>query len=225
MEQCSHPVCQAQHGQNIEELHWHPNGPTISHIPLPVADPTRQWGCEGCSTCKTGCTGHYKTEFIDTNDPKALSKAALPPSTILKEEFSRLESTTFTDQFLEDTAKTVNLSTEETRIWLEHLATVVENRKRGAIKAAATRQKKKLSAKVVSHPAIEVQQTPQTVHTNEGPLEDKWYCGTCGKEYQSSSTEQDFWVACDLCDKWFCCACEGLKTEPSSQFYFCIKCS
>lgn len=35
-----------------------------------------------------------------------------------------------------------NLSVEGTKIWLDHLGTMIKNRKRGAVKAAATRQLK-----------------------------------------------------------------------------------
>ena len=50
------------------------------------------------------------------------------------------------------------LSVEETQIWLNHLRTVLKNRKRGAAKAAATRRLKKAS---------QITQTPaSTAHPN-----------------------------------------------------------
>ena len=41
---------------------------------------------------------------------------------------------------MQEAAKKVVLSTEDAQIWLDHLQTVLENRKRGAAKAAATRR-------------------------------------------------------------------------------------
>ena len=50
------------------------------------------------------------------------------------------------------------------KLWLEHLAKVVRNRKRGAAKAAATK-------KVISN------STNQTTSTAEQPVRDEGYCG------------------------------------------------
>jgi energy-converting hydrogenase A subunit M len=63
-----------------------------------------------------------------------------PPSAILKQKFSQLGHIQITDSFVEQAAKDVLLNTQETKIWLQHLSTVVENRKR---EAAATRQLKR----------------------------------------------------------------------------------
>ena len=57
----------------------------------------------------------------------------MPPS--LKRDFA-------TKKITEKTAEKVLLSNEDTHIWLEHLATIMNNRKRGATKAAATRRKR-----------------------------------------------------------------------------------
>jgi len=58
----------------------------------------------------------------------------------LKELFNKLQGRPITDQFVHDAAKKVLLPPEEVRIWLEHLSTVLQNRRRGAAKAAATRK-------------------------------------------------------------------------------------
>ena len=48
-----------------------------------------------------------------------------------------------TESFVQEPAEKALLNTDDTRIWLEHLQTILENRKRGAAKAAVTRQAKK----------------------------------------------------------------------------------
>ena len=62
----------------------------------------------------------------------------MPPSIVLKKHFSKNTPV----NHLRDTAKSILLPEEECQIWLDHLRTVIENRKRGAQKAAATRKSK-----------------------------------------------------------------------------------
>ena len=57
-------------------------------------------------------------------------------------------------------------------MWLEHLKTVDVNRKRGAVKAAETRQKKR-----------ESQQVQEMVY----------YCGMCGAAY-GDSDDSEYWI-------------------------------
>ena len=60
----------------------------MSHIPLPFPDPARPWGNQECSTCSTGlCSGHYRSQFVDVNDPVEIERDAKPPSLILKQLF------------------------------------------------------------------------------------------------------------------------------------------
>lgn len=118
-----------------------------------------------------------------------------PPSVILKEKFSKQVATSTAS--CPDLAKKVLLSEEETKIWLDHLAIVLENRKRGAAKAA---QKKS--------------------NVNN---ENETYCGVCKLEY--SKSKSDFWICCDLCDVWYCSSCEHLTSEPETdKIYLCKKC-
>ena len=94
-------------------------------------------------------------------------------ATVLKNAFGKHDGDPVTpDYFIKECAKNVLLSTDECSIWLEQLETVLKNRQRGALKAAATRQKKK-----------------------------ECLCGTCGKDY-FMSTEEELWVGCDLCLKY-----------------------
>ena len=231
--ECNHPVCQS--GQPASPLCWYPSGHPISHLPLPIPDSTRPWGSQTCSTCKDFCAGHYSIQFVDTNDPAALKCITMPPSIALKQKFSQQLAKGVcqaTDEFVEDAAKSVLLSVEETKIWIDHLTTVVQNRKRGAAKAAATRQMKRQAQQKHQQSTSEseqqregrqqsITQSAAQKRVSSHYQHKDYYCGTFGKEYNSSL---DFWIACDICDVWYCCECEGLATEPTSEMYFCKQC-
>lgn len=75
---------------------------------------------------------------MDVTDSKALSVVPKPPSAELKKLFSNVNGA-INDDRLENAAKNVLLPMEECRIWMKHLMTVLENRCRGARKAAETR--------------------------------------------------------------------------------------
>jgi hypothetical protein len=91
-------------------------------------------------------------------------------------------------------AKQVLLPTEEVNIWLKHLETVSNNRKKGAQKAAQTRKAKSTST--------------------EQPNTDIVYCGNCGEVYEEETEEIQNWIACDVCSNWFHWMCVGLMMEP-----------
>lgn len=189
--ECPHPVCQS--GQSTV-LAWYPGGPTVNYLPFPFPDPQRPHGGI-CSTCKDFCCGHYITKLVDTTKLDQVKSIIMPPSVVLKESFSKQGITTVCP----DLVKKVLLSEDDTKIWLEHLATVAENRRRGAAKAALTRKNKS--------------------HKDD----DEAYCGTCKSKYSTSNT--DFWICCDLCNLWYCSSCEKLASEPDIETYLCRKCS
>lgn len=195
-------------------------GPPISHLPLP--DPQRPWRNQSCPTCNGFCAGHYSSVLVDTTDQDALRHVPKPPSTVLKQLFTQLGGSPVMENFIEDAARSVNLSTEETKIWFDHLDTIVQNRRRGAAKAAVTRQAKKVQAqqstsKQSSQKRHEKQRSDQT--------DEDSFCGKCGKEYSSTPTcTGEFWIGCDLCYKWYCCSCKGLSEEPVSETYLCSSC-
>lgn len=137
---CEHPVC--QRGRPSSPHHWFEGGPLISQLPFPVPDPTRPWGCQSCTTCNGFYSGHYSTIYVDTEDPEGLKSITKPSSAVLKQKYSELGTEQFTDDLMKEAAECVLLSIDETRIWLEYLDAVLENRKRGAAKAAATRRLK-----------------------------------------------------------------------------------
>ena len=190
---CTHPVCQSGHPSST--VCWYPGGYPVSYLPLPVPDSERPWGSQTCSTCKGFCAGHY-SKYVDTNDPAAL-KSIKPPSVVLKQKFSELVNKLVT----EDDARSVLLSVEDMKIWIDHLATVVQNRKRAWLRQQSAQQ--------------------QSDHVEREGSEE-CYCGTCGKDYSTSPNE--FWIGCDLCDAWYCYYCEDLTTEPTSETYFSKKC-
>ena len=48
-----------------DELHGpYPRGPPLTHLPLPVKDPSRPWGSQSCLNCSGYCTGHYTTVML-----------------------------------------------------------------------------------------------------------------------------------------------------------------
>lgn len=196
--ECPHPIC--SRGGSIKDYSWYPNGPPVSTLPLPSIDPERPWGSTSCTDHKGFCTGHYRTIMVDFDNLREMPKdVAMPPSLMLKQIF-----TTEKDFSQEVIAKENLLSTEEVNIWFDHLNSVNCNRKRGAAKAALTRQQKK---------------NPISVKTTST---ETYHCAGCGFKYSESSAS--FWIACDNCNKWYCCMCEGLSSEPNYTIYFCKKC-
>ena len=158
---CPHPLCSS--GLPSTDLCWYASGPPLSKFPLPIKDPARPWGGQNCTSCTGFCAGHYCIPLVDITDPAVLQIVAKPPSVILKQKFAELEGDNITDDFVKSAAKSVLLSTEETKIWLDHLGTVLKNRKRGAAKAAETRLKKNSTIAGTQ----QVSQTAATIGTHQ----------------------------------------------------------
>ena len=96
-----------------------------------------------CEKCNGFCAGHYKVKMFDVKVQSHLQSFALPPSSVLKCTFSKLKSYPPPEEdYFKQTGKKVNLTPEDTQIWMDHVDTVVRNRKRGALKAAETRRNK-----------------------------------------------------------------------------------
>ena len=163
-----------------------------------------------------------------------------PPSATIKQRFMDLNGIPVTEKFVETVAKEVLLTVAEVNIWLDHLTTVFENRKRGAAKSAAARkakkqqqpkgtvkQKRKASSKQTassiepSGPTV-MDQDANVASSSSAVQDAEYYCGQCGASY--SHTTAEFWVACDACDEWYCGPCEKLSSEPTCDVYFCKKC-
>ena len=121
---CPHPICQK--GKPTSLLTWFCNGPLVTMLPLPKIDKSRGWGRQ-CQSCMGSCSGHYFCEVVDVTDKEAMSSIASPPSTILKELFSKAHIETEDDGFIEKASQQVLLKPDDTKIWLEHLRTIMQN--------------------------------------------------------------------------------------------------
>ena len=188
---CPHPSCQT--GQPESPYQWYPQGPPITTLPLPIADPKRPWGSSMCSTCKGFCSGHYlPPTYIDVTDSPVFAK---PPSSVCKELLlerkKKKQQQKITDDFVKSAAQRTLLTLEEARIWIDHLQIVDENRRCGAAKAAQTRKAKKKSSDTCSQSRI-----------------DECFCGVCKAQYCEETAEEEVWIACDLCDIWYHCVKE-----------------
>ena len=175
---------------------WFPSGPPVSYLPCPVPDPSRAWGSIDCSRCKGVCYGHFL-------DPKAAYRSNIPPmikppSQVMKEEFDHRKGCKPDDSFIKEVAARVLLP-PEVEMWMEHLAAVQKNRKRGVEKAAETCQQSQ----------TETQQTSS-------------FCHVCGLPYELYTDEVENWIACDECEEWFHFECVGIVTVP--EVFFCSQC-
>ena len=197
---CCHPLCKEKVGFNIEEVTWFAGGPPVNKIPLPVPDPSRPWGDQNCPTCKVFCAGHY---LKPVESLQSASVPCEPPSSVIQGFFKQSHGTMITDNG--NLAKQVLLPTEEVNIWLKHLQTVSNNRKKGAQKAVQTRRAKTTPAEP------------------EPPDADIVYCGKCGEVYEEETKEIQNWIACDVCNNWFHWICVSLTSEP--DLFSCDNCT
>ncbi len=145
-----------------------------------------------------------------------------------------------TDDFLLNVSKRCLLP-EECRIWLDHLQTVVDNRRRGAKKAAETRRSKKVDtpwSQVFYHQYLQEQPVhpllldlllqlpiyplgllrPHPASSTSIVTPVTTFCLTCGEE---KGEDGEIWIGCDLCDNWYHLSCEGL---PTDEIFLCGRC-
>ena len=185
---CQHPLCQSG-----KEHEWFPNGPKLDKLLLPVPDPKRPWGSTDCQTCPGFCAGHYlepEAVICQLDAPTPLS-IMRPPSNQLKDLFSKNGSEP-TDSELKEIAADCLLPENDVRMWLKHLKTINDNRKRGASKAAETRRKKSRS----------------------------YHCGVC-KALYGKTNEIEFWIACDGCNTWFHGDCVNISRSNEPEEFSC----
>ena len=127
------------------------------------------------------------------------------------------------EQTLKDTSCKVLLPLEECRMWLNHLQTVSENRRRGARKAAETRRGKK--SQKSNFQATSISQSDLTPTQEADGVTEEWFCGVCEGKYIDQTEEPEFWICCEQCDKWYHADCEGLSSlPPEEDSYCCLKC-
>jgi hypothetical protein len=98
-----------------------------------------------CTSCVGVCCGHYVTDVSQLLNLYAVGKAIRcpPPSEILAEYHRKLNHRCVEEADVDMLAKKCLLSSDDVKLWLEHLTQVSINRKRGAEKAKATRKKNK----------------------------------------------------------------------------------
>ena len=104
-----------------------------------------------------------------------------PPSLLMKEAFQKLTEEP-TPEFIEGLARKCLLPPSEVSFWIEHLQQVQKNRRRGAAKAAITRQNRKQT---------------QNMETSEDLTSEAVFCGVCGDLYEQLTDEVENWVGCD----------------------------
>ena len=127
------------------------------------------------------------------------------PSTILKEAFQGITTYPPSREYIEGVPKQVLLSAEDVCMWFEHLHTIQENCKRGAVRAAETRKQKR-SLKTSRSSSI----------TNE------YYCGVCHSKYQEFTDVEEQWIGCKQCDCWYHFICLGITEAPDN--FLCESC-
>jgi len=215
---CSHGLCQA--GEPNELVTWYPGGPSIHYLPFPILDPDRPWGDSQCTTCKGSCAGHYKTIMVDVTSQREKEKIVQPPSVILKGLLPKILSGNLSAK---EAAKAVFLPEDDCKLWLDHLKTITENRKRGAKKAAATRSKKRQKGQCESSASTSIASSSHHA-IDQNPAESSTCCGTCGEEFEESDDVIEVWIGCDICDGWYHCSCEGLHAPPTEDYYVCNRC-
>ena len=191
---CAHPLCSTR--DKLPD--WYSGGPPLSFLPLPLADPDRPHGSTDCTDCKGVCNGHYMKpdQHFRNIESKTRNSFIPPPSQVINEEYKAHGK--LSETRIEDLAKRVLLPKEEVVMWIEHLTTVTENRKQGAIKAAATRRAKS-------------KQETETL------------CKVCGRPWQEETNQIEDWIQCELCEHWFHWECASIEDEPET--FLCVNCS
>ena len=180
---CTHPLCMGAAGSQTLSK-WFCGGPEVSYVPLPIPDPARPWGSPDCPECNGLCSGHFLAP--DAAMLSSLPRMQKPPSILIREAFQKIMGPP-SERKVQDIAEAVLLSPQEVGMWLEHLQTIEDNRRRGAKKAAETRKKKMSNS---SH--------------------DVYYCGVCHEQFVEYADEEQNWIACDRCQHWFHFICVGV---------------
>ena len=208
----AHILTAAMHGYYKDLPKWFLGGPNVSYLPIPIPDPARPWGSTDCSECEGKCYGHFLPPEVAMLSPR--QGMIKPPSAYIKEMFDKLKSGPSELQ-VEEVAKTVLLPPEEVSMWLKHLQTIKENRKKGAIKAAKTRMKKRKNR---------MDEEPDLMPSTNRKSDNLYYCGVCSEQYVEYTDIEERWIGCESCDSWFHFICVGIDDENIPDNFFCEEC-
>lgn len=210
---CPHPVCGIGKRECIQ---WFDNGPPVTSVPLPTPDPSRPWGGSGCSKCNGFCAGHY---MMPQETISACCDPVEPPSSTMKQFYKKLKGKEPSDSDLEGVARKCLLPIEDVSLWLDHLKTVDENRKRGAAKAAESKKAKRCQQSSTMSSKQLGDNHPKDKQPEE---EQEYYCGTCEGLY--GEEEDEYWIGCDGCFGWYHGECVSVTPETEPEMFFCPKC-
>ena len=203
---CIHPLCKQKVGSTIEEYKWYTDGPPVNKLLLPVADPNKPWGDKECKDCKGFCSGHY-LKPVEVFNNKHGQKFSQPPSVVIQNKLKQSSHVNVTDL-----ACSTLLPVEEVNIWIDHLTTVAENRKKGSQKAAKACRAKHFT---------DNEDLYNVPDKDEGDDEDG-HCGICGILYEDETDEIEQWITCNKCSTWYHWKCVDVVVEPDS--FVCSYC-
>lgn len=208
---CPNPICKG--GKVAVEPCWFPQGPPLSYLPLPIPDKDRPWG-GSCTSCSL-CCGHYTDPKSAVNIPSTLSVA--PPSTVLLNFFNSLKGLKPTQKQLEAVSRQVLLPCSEVELWLNHLTTIQENRKRGAAKAAETRKKQRAERTRRRRVIHWCRMKRLKVRINHGRV-------VCGEMYKEGTLEEELWIECNIYQLWFHGDCVSINPSKVPKVFNCASC-
>ena len=134
---CPHSVCKEE-----KKDFWFDGDPPFSFVLVPVADPNRPWD-GNCSTCTEHCNGHY-LQLLDN----LTGSKCLPPRDIIGDAFKTLNrpNGVYEEDSVIELVRENLLSTNDVKMWLEHLESIKKRRLCGVCKAQTTRAAKKQAA-------------------------------------------------------------------------------
>lgn len=97
---CHHALCKKK-SRLVSPPTWYHGGPPVTKLPPPKVDPH----------------SHYICGLVDVTDKRALSSITLPPSSILKKEFSKAQPSNAQHHVIQKAAQMALLPPDDTRIW------------------------------------------------------------------------------------------------------------
>ena len=80
----------------------------ISHLPLPIPEPSRPWDSNDCNESKGTCARHFFPPQVSLLLP--ISPMRKPPSAVIKERFDKLRSYPPSESVCAEIVKEVLLS-------------------------------------------------------------------------------------------------------------------